>query len=146
MFSTKRWTRLSRSDRGSLSSGPIGFGPQDGGSAPVEFLAFGLPAVLVLLAALQMLLSGYVSNVAFDAAVEGSAQAAAADGSLEAGVARAAEVMEVAAPWLKPSISATDGSLAGEAASGISVSAPGSFLNFAVFRIEMEAWSINERS
>ena len=102
--------------------------------------------MLVMLITLQMLLSGYVSNVAFDAAVEGSAQAAAADGTLEAGMTRAAEVMDAAAPWVKATFSSSDGKLAGEAASGITVSVPATFLNFAVFQVQMEAWSINERS
>lgn len=117
----------------------------DIGAAPIEFLTFGIPAVLVLLIALQLLLAGYVGNIALDAAIEGSAQAAAADGSFESGVARATEVMLAAAPWINPSIEAESGVVAGDEVTQITVVAPVTVLSLAAFDVEMKAWSINER-
>jgi len=116
----------------------------DSGSAAVDFLGFGLPTVLVALLVMQLLLAGYVKNIALDAAAEGAAQAAAADGTLAAGVSRANDVMRVAAPWAKTRVTATTIAVAGSAASSLTVTALPSFVIFGLYEVSAEDWSINE--
>jgi hypothetical protein len=70
----------------------------DTGSAPVEFLAFGLPLFLVVLISSQVLIAGYLANVALDAASEGAQTLAYSDGTEQASGSRAAKVLN----WLAP--------------------------------------------
>jgi hypothetical protein len=116
----------------------------DAGSAAIDFLGFGLPTVLVALLVMQLLLAGYVKNIALDAAAEGAAQASAADGSLAAGVSRANAVMRAAAPWAKTRVTATTIAVAGAAASSLTVTAVPSFVMFGLYEVSAEDWSINE--
>ena len=118
--------------------------PCDSGSAAVDFLGFGLPTVLVALLVMQLLLAGYVKNIALDAAAEGAAQASAADGTLAAGAARANAVMRAAAPWAKSRVTATTIAVAGDAASSLTVTAFPSFVMFGLYEVSAEDWSINE--
>ncbi|MEY4743336.1 MAG: hypothetical protein RIR34_675 [Actinomycetota bacterium] len=116
----------------------------DAGSAAIDFLGFGLPTVLLALLVMQLLLAGYVKNIALDAAAEGAAQASAADGSLAAGVSRANAVMRAAAPWAKTRVTATTIAVAGAAASSLTVTAVPSFVMFGLYEVSAEDWSINE--
>jgi len=116
----------------------------DAGSAAVDFLGFGLPTVLVALLVMQLLLAGYVKNIALDAAAEGAAQASSADGTLAAGVSRANAVMRAAAPWAKTRVTATTIAVAGDAASSLTVTAVPSFVMFGLYEVSAEDWSINE--
>ena len=116
----------------------------DTGSAAVDFLGFGLPTVLVALLVMQLLLAGYVKNIALDAAAEGAAQASAADGTLAAGVSRANAVMRAAAPWAKTRVTAMTIAVAGDAASRLTVTAVPSFVMFGLYEVSAEDWSINE--
>lgn len=118
--------------------------PSDAGSAVVDFLGFGVPTLLVALIIMQLLLAGYVKNIALDAAAEGSAQAAAADGTLAAGIARANQVMLSAAPWVRTRVDAASISVVGEPASSLRVTAYPSFIMFGLYDVSAEDWSINE--
>lgn len=70
----------------------------DTGSAPVEFLAFGLPLFLVVLISSQVLIAGYLANVALDAAGEGAQTLAYSDGTELAAGSRVDKVLR----WLAP--------------------------------------------
>jgi len=65
----------------------------DGGSAALEFLALGVPGVLIVIMAMQIVYGAYLSTIAFDAASEGAAVAALADSSDLEAQNRAAEVV-----------------------------------------------------
>jgi hypothetical protein len=73
-------------------------GESESGSAPVEFLAFGIPLILITLISVQVLVTGYLGNVAFDAANEGAQSLAYSDGSNQAARDRVTKVLE----WLAP--------------------------------------------
>jgi hypothetical protein len=73
-------------------------GESESGSAPVEFLAFGIPLILITLISVQLLVTGYLGNVAFDAANEGAQSLAYSDGSNQAARDRVTKVLE----WLAP--------------------------------------------
>lgn len=70
----------------------------DSGSAPVDFLAFGLPTLALILASSQLLIGGYLSNVAFDAANEGAQALAFSDGSIASAHEKVAKVVNSLAP------------------------------------------------
>jgi hypothetical protein len=114
------------------------------GSAVIDFLAFGVPTLLVSLIVLQLLLAGYVRNVALDAAAEGAAQAAAADGTLEMGASRATQVMKAAAPWFDFRVFATDGVVDSQAASLVTVNVHPGFVWLGQATITSSEWCINE--
>lgn len=114
------------------------------GSAPVEFLAFGLPTIVTCLIVTQVVLSGYLGNVAIDAAAEGAAQASAADGSLEIGIARASEVVRATVPWVAYKVDASESEYQGQTASSIQVELTPSILGLGMFPISAEAWNLNE--
>jgi hypothetical protein len=63
------------------------------GSAPVDFLAFGLPGMLAIVLASQVILGAYFGVVALDAASEAATIAATADASYSAGANRAQAVL-----------------------------------------------------
>ena len=73
-------------------------GESESGSAPVEFLAFGIPLILITLLSVQLLVTGYLGNVAFDAANEGAQALAYSDGSTRAARDKVTKVLE----WLAP--------------------------------------------
>ncbi|MFV0319926.1 MAG: TadE/TadG family type IV pilus assembly protein [Microbacterium sp.] len=65
----------------------------DRGSSPVEFVLVGALLTLLTLGVLQLGFAVYVRNVVHDAAVEGAHHAALADTTLDAGVARTADLI-----------------------------------------------------
>ena len=69
------------------------------GSAPVEFLGFGIPMIFIILVGSHLLISGYLGNVALDAANEGAQALAYDDGSTQAARDRVQKVLA----WLAPS-------------------------------------------
>ena len=59
----------------------MAFTRTDSGSATLDFLAFGIPGVLTVVIALQLVYAAYLNTVAYDAASEAAAVAAYADGT-----------------------------------------------------------------
>jgi hypothetical protein len=70
----------------------------EAGSAPVEFLAFGVPLILITLISAQLLVTGYLANVTLDAANEGAQTLAYSDGSVQSSRNKVVKVLD----WLAP--------------------------------------------
>jgi Flp pilus assembly protein TadG len=66
----------------------------DEGSAPVDFVLVGLLLTALTLGVVQLGVAVYVRNVVHDAAVAGAHEAALADETTAAGVARARELID----------------------------------------------------
>lgn len=77
-----------------MSGDGSGFGADERGSAPVEFVLVGALLTVLTLAILQFGFAVYVRNVVHDAAVEGAYHAALADTSAAEGADRTRQVIE----------------------------------------------------
>ncbi len=93
----------------------------DIGSAPVDFLAFGVPSILLVLLSVEVLVSGYLTNVAFDAANEGAQALAYSDGSHEAARDKVTKVMNWLAPQSEFQMDSISGSRGGISVARVTV-------------------------
>jgi hypothetical protein len=73
-------------------------GHSEEGSAPIEFLGFGIPLIFLVLISSQLLVTSYLSNIALDAANEGAQALAYSDGSTQAARDKVGKVFA----WLTP--------------------------------------------
>lgn len=118
----------------------------DNGSAVLEFLAFGIPSVLLTLLAFQFIWAGYLSNVAFDAASEAAGVAALYDGTEPAGEARGKLVLKQVAGAAFATVNLTPASVAGQPAERATVRVSSPLLAFGTIPIAKSAVAIHEGS
>lgn len=118
----------------------------DHGSAAVEFLAFGIPGVLLTLLAFQFIWAGYLSNVAFDAASEAAGVAALYDGTESAGEARGNLVMKQIARAAMASVEVSTTTLAGQAAKRATVQVYSPLIAFGSIPIVQSAVAVQEQA
>lgn len=116
----------------------------DNGSAVLEFLAFGIPGVLLTLLAFQFIWAGYLSNVAFDAASEAAGVAALYDGTEPAGEARGSAVMKQISGAAIATVNVTPAALAGQPAERATVQVSSPLLAFGSIPIVQSAVAIHE--
>lgn len=114
------------------------------GSAPVEFLAFGVPGVFVIVVGIQLCFAAYLNTVAYDAAVEGAYASSASDGSDVAAQSAAKRVLD-SFKWQAVNaitvnqIPITDGSL-----SEVAVEVTSPLLMFGSLHIKQISQAFNE--
>lgn len=118
----------------------------DTGSAPVEFLAFGLPLFLLVLTSSQVLIAGYLANVALDAASEGAQTLAYSDGTEQASRSRVEKVLNWLAPQSSSQVDAGRHSEAGISLALTSVRLSSPFLLWAGQPIQETASVIDENN
>lgn len=118
----------------------------DNGSAVLEFLAFGIPGVLLTLMAFQFIWAGYLSNVAFDAASEAAGVAALYDGTESAGEERGSAVMKQVAGAAFATVEVSASTLAGQPAERATVQVSSPLLAFGSIPILQSAVAIHEGS
>ena len=116
----------------------------DNGSAVLEFLAFGIPGVLLTLVAFQFIWAGYLSNVAFDAASEAAGVAALYDGTEPAGEARGNAVMKQISGAKIATVEVSASTLAGQPAERATVQVSSPLLVFGAIQIMQSAVSTHE--
>lgn len=116
----------------------------DRGSAPIEFLAFGVTGFLALIAASQIIFAGYLSLVAYDVASEGATLAATADAS-------GADVLELArvasasiVGGLVPEVSVDHRQLLSASTSRVVVRLTSPLLGFGGITIEQSSQAVDE--
>jgi hypothetical protein len=110
----------------------------------VEFLAFGLPGFLLALAGFQIIWSGYLANIALDAASEGATIAATADGTLADGEARATQALKALAGVASATVTSSAGVSGARDTSLISVSLTSPVLAFGLIPISETAEAVDE--
>ena len=116
----------------------------DSGSAPLEFLAFGLPGVFIILIAMQVVNSAYLGTVAYDAAAEAAWVAALADGTDQAAQDRGARVVSALSGVRAESISVSHGEIAGVATSQVTVRVTSNILGFGAFQVSQSVEAVDE--
>ena len=119
-------------------------GAGDSGSAPIDFIAFGLPLVLLILVASQLLFSSYLANAALDAAGEGAQSLAYSDGTEESAQLRIAKVLGWLAPQAKSEAVLSRQSQEGVSLAAITVRVTSPLLTWAGQPIEESASVIDE--
>ena len=128
-FSGPIWARLVGGDRG---------------SAPLEFLAFGVPTLVVTLIVCQLLVAGYLNNLILDAAMEGALVASAADGNVLVSQDRAKHVLAAASPGLSIEVEVTDDQLDGVAAKAVTVRSRSPLVMFGAIPLTQTARAFDE--
>ena len=118
----------------------------DSGSAALEFLAFGVPSLIVTLIVCQLLVAGYLSNLVLDAAMEGALVASAADGTPQAAETRVRRVLEAASPGLTGAVEVSDDNLNGNAAVSVTVGCHSPLVLFGAIQISQTARALDENS
>jgi hypothetical protein len=118
--------------------------PTDAGSAPVEFLAFGVPGVLVTLVAAQISYAAYLNTVAYDAAAEAASVASLANGTDQLARARAERVLGQLTGVRMTDLQTSVVDLPEGSATSVSVSLVSPMLFFGGVPVEQQAESFNE--
>lgn len=118
--------------------------PTDAGSAPVEFLAFGVPGVLVTLVAAQISYAAYLNTVAYDAAAEAASVASAANGTEQLARVQAKRVLANLTGVRMTDFQASQVSLEQGTATLVSVSLESPMLAFGGVSVVQQAESFNE--
>lgn len=118
--------------------------PTDAGSAPVEFLAFGVPGVLVTLVAAQISYAAYLNTVAYDAAAEAASVASAANGTNQLARARAERVLANLTGVRISDFQTSQVALDEGTATSVSVSLVSPMLVFGGVSVVQQAESFNE--
>lgn len=116
----------------------------DGGSAPVEFLAFGIPGMLVSLVAAQISYAAYLNTVAYDAAAEAASVASAANGTQDLARARAERVLASLTGVRMTDLQTSQVELRQGTATVISVSLVSPMLLFGGVNVTQQAESFDE--
>jgi hypothetical protein len=116
----------------------------DCGSAPLEFLAFGVPSLIVTLIVCQVLVAGYLNNVILDAAMEGALVASAADGTPQAADNRVRRVLQAASPGLVAAVEVSEDTLDGQPAVAVSIRSHSPLLVFGAVDLSQTARALNE--
>ena len=123
---------------------PGGFLGGDSGSAPLEFLAFGVPSLIVTLVVCQVLVAGYLNNLLLDAAMEGALVASAADGTPQAAQERVRRVLTAASPGLVGEVAVSEDTLDGQPAVAVSITSHSPLLVFGAIDLTQTARALNE--
>jgi len=116
----------------------------DRGSAVVEFLAFGVPGVLLLILAFQVVWAGYLANAALDVASEGAGIAAAYGGTPASAKEKAQSLLKGLAGNLDFQVATTEDQFNGRTRQIMTVSVSSPYLGFGLIPVTQSAKALNE--
>ena len=118
--------------------------PNDGGSAVLDFLAFGIPGIFILVIASQLVYGSYLSTISYDAALEGVAVAALADGSDSAAVQRSKQVIGALTGIVIEDVNVGHEVIGDQGISAVSVKVGSPVLGLGLISISQTAEAIDE--
>jgi len=98
----------------------------------------------LLTATFQLIWSGYLTNVAFDAAIEGATIASASNGTLTNGELRARRALAALGGFADAEISGSSGSVGERSVSQMNVTVHSALLGFGLIEISQTAEALDE--